>query len=173
MPPDSARRERVAPPAEPDHLEGLVGAAHTLGMRDALHLEAVPDVVADTAVGEESEALEHHREVLLPQAPQLARPRLHDVDLAVVGLQPHVARGRRDQPVEAAQQRRLPGAGQPHDDEELAGLEGERHVVHADHVAGLRADLVLRAAARQQVDGGLGAVPEDLGQRFHTDQRRT
>ena len=43
--------------------------------------------------------------------------------------------GRIDQPVEMADQRRLAGAGQAHDDEDLAALDRDRDVVEAEHVA--------------------------------------
>jgi len=120
-------------------------------------------------VRQQPEALEHHRQVLLPQAPQLARAHLGDVDLAVVGLQPHVAGGGRDQAVDAAQQRRLAGARQPHDDEELARTQPEGDVLHADHVARAAKDLVLAETLPLQFERLVGVGTEHLVERFDTD----
>jgi hypothetical protein len=83
-------RERAgrlgAPAAQAHHLDHLVGAAHPLGARDPLDLEAVGDVVAHAAVRQQAEALEHHGQVVACGCRAAARVRGADVDLALVGL---------------------------------------------------------------------------------------
>ena len=83
---------------------------------DAADLQAVGDVVDDPPVRQQPEVLEDHRELAAAQLPQPLLVRRADV----LALEDHTARGRLDQPGQAAHQRRLAGAGQAHHDEHLA-----------------------------------------------------
>ena len=61
----------------------------------------------------------------------------------VVAVEEDSAGRRLDEPGEAADQRRLAAAGQAHDDEDLAGLDVERHVADGDREAGQLAEVWL------------------------------
>ncbi len=107
--------------------------------------------------------LEHHRGVV---AAQVAQPRL--VGLGdVLALDEHLTGGRLDQPGQAAHQRRLAGAGQTHDDEDLAGRHLERHVLDADDTAGLLLQLRARQLRVGCPEDLVGTLAEDLPEVAH------
>ena len=87
-----------------------------------------------------------------------ARAELVDVAAADEDL----AGGRLDQPVEVADQRRLAGAAQAHDAEDLARPHREGDVGHADDAAVALADLVLARAAPGGGERGGFVGAEDL-----------
>ena len=70
--------------------------------------------------------LEHHAELVAPQPDQLLRAGQQEI----LAVEQYLAGGRLDQAGKAAHQRRLAGAGQAHDDETLAGEDGEFDVGH-------------------------------------------
>src|SRR5690606_31310881 len=88
-------------------------------------------------------------------------------DVLVVDQQ--LAGGRLEQPVDAAHERRLAGAGQAHDHEDLALADLERDVGDRHHAAGFLEDLILVGARREALQGALGRLPKDLGQMSHAN----
>ena len=138
----------VAP--EADQLDDLGRLGPALLLAHAAHLEAIGDVVDHLAVRQEAEVLEDHRGVGAPQVAELALAGLDDV----VAVHHDLAGGRLDEPGQQPDQRGLPGAGEAHHDEDLAGRYVERHVLDADHAAGL----LLEVGATQTLVG----CPDDL-----------
>ena len=65
---------------------------------------------------QQSEVLKHHAHLVTPELDQLLRRRAEQVAAGKHDL----TGGRLDEAGEAAHQRRLAGAGKPHDDENLA-----------------------------------------------------
>jgi hypothetical protein len=70
--------------------------------------------------------------------------------------------GRLDQPVQQAHQRRLARARQAHDHEDLAGLDLEGGIEHADRLARLREDFLLRKTLADEFEGFVGRIAEHL-----------
>ena len=79
--------------------------------------------------------------------------------------------GRLDQPGEAAHQRRLAAARQPHHDEHLARGDVEVDVAHRHDVAGARLEHLARQVGELGSDDTLGSRPVDLPQVAHRDHR--
>ena len=104
----------------------------------ARDFEAVSNVVDDRAVRQQRERLEHHRHFFAAHGAQFGRAHRRDV----AAFENHLSGGRLDQAVEQTHERRFARTGQAHDDEDLARVDGEAHVVDSDHVAGLREDFV-------------------------------
>jgi hypothetical protein len=96
-------------------------------------------------VRQEREVLEHHADPALPDLAEALAAERGDLVVADV----HRARGGLEQAVERADQGRLARAGQPHDDEDLARLDGQADV---DHRGG-------RARGADVVHGGAGTQP--------------
>ena len=110
-------------PHEPDH------PAHpfvAFGGRPPLEREGQRDVVEHVQVRHEPEALEDH--------PHLVPPDLDELPVGlpeqVLAVEAHFAVARLHEAGEAADDGRLPGAGKPHDDEDLADVDVEAHVDH-------------------------------------------
>ncbi len=161
IPPDSSRRVRGFEPVEADEVDRPFGALAAFGRWDGERLQAHLDVGSDGQPREQRERLEDHR-----------HPRVGAVQLrAAVGDGP--GRGR-DQPGDAAEQRRLPRAGLPEERDDLAFAELEadvgqdsqrlafgcrevlRHVVDADdHVAGSGLRRGRMDAGRVRGEGGV------------------
>jgi len=76
----------------------------------------------------------------------------------------HGARSRCEQPVEHADERGLAGAGEAHDDEDLAALDLEAGVDDGGGRVGVQVGA--RAAIAQVSEGFGAAAPEDLVQTF-------
>ncbi|MPM57953.1 hypothetical protein SDC9_104782 [bioreactor metagenome] len=102
--------------------------------------------------------LEHHRDVLAAQGAQL----LVAQGVDVLAIDQDAARGGLDQSVEHAHQCRFAGARQAHDDEDLARLDGEMGVEHADGLAGAGQDVLLAQALLHELQRGIGVVSEYL-----------
>ena len=115
-PPAQLVRIRPLDRREPDDAEQLSSPLMTGGLVDPLHLEPVGDVVDHRPVREEAEVLEHHRDLRAADLAQLLRVGAEDV-LAADGDR---ARGRLDQPRDAADERRLAAPREAHDHEHLA-----------------------------------------------------
>ena len=135
MPPLSWSGYEASTGREPDDAEHLARAlvAHRLG--DALHLEAERDVVDHRPVREQPEVLEDHRHVRaaeLRAAPPASRAE------HVLAADLDLARRRLDQPVSAADERRLAAAREAHDDEDLAAARPRRRCRGGDGAAVLR-----------------------------------
>src|SRR5690606_18252216 len=117
-----------------DDLGGLLAA---FGLAHALDLQAVGDVVEDGAVRQQAEVLEHHGGAV---PAQFAQPGLVHGE-HVLAVDGDGARGRLDEPGQAAHQGGLAGTGQAHDDEDLALADVETHVAHGGGAAGAGAQL--------------------------------
>jgi hypothetical protein len=119
-------------------------------------------------VGQESEVLEDHADLLVAHRAQLRvveRPQIPAVDLdgAGAGL---------DEPVEQPDQRGLARARQPHDDEQLTALDSEADVVDRERRPGPPEDLVAPEALAGEPQRLLLARPEDLRQTRDPQHRR-
>ena len=151
--------EVVGPVAQAYHRQHLQSPLVAVRFGRALYLEAEGDVVDHFAVGEQTEVLEHHRQALPPQFPQLLIVQVADrraVDL-------HGPAGRLDQPGQASDQSRLARAGEAHDDEGLSPLHREGRVPHRHQAAGLVEDHLPVAALGEESAGGCQVVAEHLG----------
>ncbi|MCY1285229.1 hypothetical protein D9M70_341560 [compost metagenome] len=114
---------------------GRQHGVHTLGdlvLGQALHLQAVGDVVAHVHGGEQRVRLEH----------QVQRPAVRRDRRDVPAIQVDAARGRRLESGEHSQERALAAAGGTEQGEELVLADGERHVVHGLTLAVALAHLV-------------------------------
>src|SRR5690606_29088544 len=117
---------------EADHLDHLPGFGVALRAAHAADLQPVGDVVDDPAVGQQTEVLEDHRDLVPAQLTQLLRVGLADV----VPVEQHLSAGRLDEAGDAAHQGGLAGPGQPHDHEDLSGGDVEGDVAHRDGATG-------------------------------------
>ena len=154
-------RVLVAPLLEPDQLELLGDHLVALGLGHAAQLEAEADILGDRAPGQQRELLEHHGDAVGAQTLQRRRIAAGDVDRAALVGNQHLAAGRLVEPVDAAQQRRLARAGQAHEHADLAFLDADRGVGHADHVAGLLEDRRAFLAPVQKIQRGPRMRAED------------
>jgi hypothetical protein len=148
----------VAP--EPHHLEHFLGFRVPFFRRDALDLEAESDVVENRSMGEESETLEDHPEFASPGRPEFFMAHADDV----LAADQYFALGGVDDSVDAAQERRFPAPGQPHQDERLARHDVERDVIEGQRRAGLLVDLLFRAACSMEFQCLFRVLPKYLGQ---------
>ena len=111
----------VRPALEPDHREGPLGPAPTIGTIDALDLQTVGGVLPHRPVRKEGEVLEDHG---YPPAADLAQFLLGDAGQVLV-VEGHVTRGDREESVHHSDQRGLAGPRQAHDDEDLSLVDIE------------------------------------------------
>ncbi len=147
-----------APGAQAHLLQRGLGLLLALGLVGAGQLQAEGRVVQHRHVRHQRKGLEHHGDVLAAQRAQIALAQGIDV-LAI----DHDAPGRGlDQAVEHAHQGGLARARQAHDDEDLAGLDGEVGVEHADGLARALQDLLFAQALLDELECGPGVVPENL-----------
>jgi hypothetical protein len=79
------------------------------------------------------------------------------------------AGGRFDEPVDQANQRRLAGAGQAHQHEDLAFLDFERYVVDTDYLTGAREHFLFGCATCQHAERLFRTGAEHLAQPFNHD----
>ena len=110
--------------AEPEQLGHLVDAPSDLRLLRPADLQAVAEVVADAHVRVERVRLEDHRDVAVPGR-EVGDVAAADRDRAF---------GDFLEARDHAQQRRLPAAGRPDEDDELAVVDLERDVVDRDDV---------------------------------------
>ncbi|MNN05520.1 hypothetical protein D3C81_1182850 [compost metagenome] len=125
-----------------DLLQHFHGAPLALLLALAGHFQAEGGVVQHAARGHQGEGLEHHAHVATAQVDQLRLGQLGDV----LAVDEHIAGGGFDQAVDQADQGRLARARQPHQHEDLAFIDAERHVADADHGTTLGEDLLLAPA---------------------------
>ena len=156
-PPESSRGRFVLAALEADELDHLARARLALRAGDALHLQRKGDVAQHREVRQQREVLEHHAHAVPADLDQLAVGDLAEIP----ALEAHLAGGRLDQPREAADQRRLARAGQPHDHEDLARADREARVDHRRHEAG-GGELVRLRRRRTPGEEGLRAGAEEL-----------
>ena len=159
------RVERIG--LQADHRECLHGFLSTFLLFHPLDLEAVTGVVDDVAVRKEGEVLEDHAH-LLP--PELLEGRPFQL-LHVGALDDDPAVGDVVEFVDRPDGRRLAGARQAHDDEDLTLFNLEGHVGDTHHVAGLALDFVLVHTALGEFEGSPpGVGSEDLVYLFERDE---
>src|SRR5256884_2670922 len=141
----------LGPLREPDERQLLVDDAPALLGRVAPQLEPEADVVAHRPPRQQAELLEHHGDAQAANAAQRRRIAVHpDVDGRVAVAHQHLAACDEVQAVRRAQQRRLAGPRQAHEDRDLGPLDTEGCVRDADHDAGLLDDLAACAARIEQ-----------------------
>ena len=162
-------RELVLHVLQPDELEELTGAERALLLRHAADLEPERDVVDHAPVCEEAEVLEHHRDRVAPELPQLGRARRRHVLLG----DPDRPRGRLDQPDQRPDERRLARAGEAHDDEHLAAPDVEGDVAHRRDAAGLLAKLRPAELGVRCAEDAVRLGAEDLPDARGRDERLT
>jgi len=119
------RRTTVEQVIEAEQLRDLVHAARDLRLRRASDLQAVREVLPHAHVRVERVALEYHGDVAAARC-EIGDLSAADRDQAVRDLL---------EPRDHAQQRGLPAAGRPDQNEELAVGDLERNVVDRSHVA--------------------------------------
>ena len=118
-------------------------------------------------VGEQSEVLEDHRRRVAAHLPQLFGARGRHV--LACDLDP--ARRRLDQPDQRADERRLTGAGEAHDDEDLARPDLEGDIADRGDATMLLAQLGARKIGVGRSHHAVGMAPEDLPDALDADQR--
>ena len=144
--------ERLPPSAQADLLEDGLGGSRPLGLLLALDLQAERHVVDDPAVRQQAEMLEDHADLLPAELPQAIIARLQDV----LAVDQDLAGGRLMDPVDHADEGRLAGAGEPHDHEDLAQGDVERHVPNRGDASGLLQELLAREQRIRGADDALG-----------------
>jgi hypothetical protein len=132
-----------------------------------LHLQPEGHVLDHGPVREQPKVLEDHRDGVAAELPQLGRACRRDVP---AGDQ-NAAGSRLDQPDQRAGERRLPGAGEAHDDEDLAGPDLDRHVADRDDAARLGSELGARELGVGGAHDPVGVPSEDLPDSFGVDER--
>ncbi len=140
-----------------------------LGLRLALHLEAERDVVEHAPVREQTEVSG------TPSTPRSGAARAATRASSSAMSSPsmtHLARGRLDEPAEAADERRLARARQPHHDEHVALGHVEAHVADGGDAAGARFELGARQIGVGRVDDALRVRSEHLPHPAARDRRR-
>ena len=158
-------RVAVGPDFQPDLGQRLARLTQPDLLVHAGQFQAKGGVVQYRQVGQQGEGLEHHADVLAPEAAELLLVVLVDV----FAIDQDAAGGGFDQPVQHAHQGGFAGAGQAHDDEDLAGLDGETGIEYANRGAGLRHDVLLAQALPGQRKRLLGLLAKDLEQVFDGD----
>ena len=122
----------------------------------ALQAQREGDVVEDVQMGEQPEVLEHHPHLVTADVDQLPGGLVEQV----LAVEPHFAASRLDETGQASHDGGLSGAGQPHDDEDLADVDVEAHVDDGGNGA------VRAHAAREPARIVGGDVPVEVGRRL-------
>ena len=121
-------RPGLAPFRQLHQLELPLRRGDPLVAREAAELEAERDIVDHVEVRQQGEILEHHAD-LLGLSLRMARC---DLRPDVLALDEDAAGGRLDQPVDVPDEGGFAAAGQAHDAEDLAWLDGEADVMDAN-----------------------------------------
>ena len=121
------RRQAFAEAGEADLVEHRVGALAPLLRRDAAHAQRIGDVLPHAHVRKERVALEHDA--------AFARARRQRAD--VLAVEADGAGIGREEAGNQPQQRRLAAAGGPDADDEFAGGDAQREIVHTGLGAGI------------------------------------
>ena len=117
---------------EPDGGQPLAGAPAALARRQARVEQGQLDVFQRAGARQEIEHLEHEPDLRVPHAGQLVAPEAGDV----TAVEPVAAGGRGVEAAEQVHERRLAGAGGPHDGDELAGIDRHRDPAQGVHHVG-------------------------------------
>src|SRR5262249_678513 len=126
------------------------------------------DVVDHPAVREQTEVLEHHGRRVAPELAQIRAAQRHHV----LAVDLDLAGGRLDQPDERPHERRLPRAGEAHDNDDLARPDVEREVADGGDTAVLLAELGAGELGVERADDAAGMPPEDLPDPCRANERR-
>lgn len=124
-------RELVLGPGQSHEVDQLLRHLFSVGTRDAGDLERIGHVTQHATMRKQPEVLEHHRPVPSANSCELLEREAEDfvaVDGDASGCGFYQAR-------DAANQRGLAAAGEPHHDEGLAGPHLERDAVHGSEVS--------------------------------------
>jgi hypothetical protein len=125
LPARELRRIALAEALQAGQLEQLVRAPARVGLGHAAHVEPERDVVLDGEVAEQRVVLEHEADRAHARV-QVGRR---------LAVEPHLARVRRLEPGQDAQDRALAAARRPEQRDERAVLDLEADVVDGDEVA--------------------------------------
>lgn len=153
------------PALQANEFDGLHRPLGPLLGRELLDLEAEPDIAEDGPVGQQRKVLEDHAEGLLAEGEQVlaAEPgHVHPVH-------DDPAAGRLHETVHAAQERRLAGAGQAHQDEDLALFDVERDIAQSDDRTAGGGDVALALPLGDQIERLEGVRAEYLADTFKID----
>lgn len=153
------------PALEADEFDRLHRPLDPLLGRDLLDLEPESDIPEDGPVGQQGEVLEDHAESLLAEGEQFLAPEPGDVH----PVHDDPSAGRFHQPVHAAQERRLAGAGQAHQDKDLALLDVERDVAQSDDGTAGGSDVALLLSLSDQIERRGRVRAEYLADTFKID----
>ena len=143
---------------EADELDLLYAAAARFFLSLSADHQAIDDVLQHGLVGQQRKPLEDHGHLAASKCAK--RIPIHAEHVHAIHLD--TAGGRLDEPIEVADEGRLAGARQTHDDEGLAGLDVEGHVANADDMPGTFKELGLADAAAHLLKHGLRFGAEDL-----------
>ena len=159
-------REALAPAREFNHGKRFLGRVASRVARHAADLECHRHVVEHAAVRHQAEVLEDHGDAPVAQRAQLGLRQRHDI----AAIDKDAARRGFEQAVDVTQERGLARARQAHEAEDLAALDAEAGVVHADHaVEGLQHLRLVQAFALDRGEGLVLARAEDFPHAAHVD----
>ncbi len=147
-------------------LQGGHGSLAALLAAHAGDVQAEGGVLPHGEVGHQGKGLEHHAHLAPPQGDEVAAVHLGNV----LALNADSSGGGLDEPVEHTHEGGFARPGQPHDHEHLAPVNGEVGVPDADGHAGTLEDLRLVQALLNELEGDVGAGPEDLVEVLDLDQ---
>ena len=142
-PPERSAGRRSISVFEPEGRRDLSDPRCPLRLRDAAELEAEAEVLLDRHLRVERVVLEHHRDVAVARAQPRDVP-VADHDAALGDLL---------EPGDHPQQRRLPAAGRPDEDHELAVTDVERDGVEGRDPVRDRSSSPPRAGSRPRQPG--------------------
>ncbi len=140
-----------------DKLDDFAGPLFAGFAFDALHREGEGDVFQHREVGKQSEVLKHHAHLMAADFDELGFRQAEQIP----SLELDRSGGRFDQSGQAAQEGRLAGAGQAHNDEDLALPYGQSRIADgANQICG--AQFGGTGAAVAQLKKLLAARTEDF-----------
>ncbi len=157
-PPAHFVRIVVLPPFQPHGLDGLRRLFVPGRLVHAADLEAVCHVVENLSVRQQRIVLKDHGDL----APAELHELLGRVAENVLAVEAHLPLGGLDQPDQAADQRRLPTAGEAHHHEDLSLVDGEGHVAQPNDQTQLFLNLGAGLRLMLRFKGALRSIPEDL-----------
>ena len=133
-------REIAFASCKADKVQHVPGAGIAGGAVLAAHFQRKGDVVQNGPVRQKAKALEHHPHLAAAQVDQGGLGQGADIG----SFDGHTAARDLDQSRQAAHQRRLARAGQPHDHQHLAARDIQINVTHRVHIAHLGRTWVCR-----------------------------
>ena len=160
-------RVGVFPTGQTDQRQDLFSPGVAFRLAHALDFQAPTRVVQHVPMRLQTIVLEHHGDFLAAELHQLLVGHSGDV----LAVNNNVAGGWLDEADQAPHHGGLPAAGQPHDDEGFATIDGEGDILESHHVAELALEerLVLPGILRFQDSFRISA--EYLPDRADADER--